>query len=127
MERFRDLYIGAGVSRSLVALLAGNVVSFDLIRMITTVPGRIAGVGPEPLLGVVVSPLEVAGITRRPPSLLRSLSLELALRRRAGVLLALEPRVRAEQLAAETASLSSSLPSQGHVFSPSLGRVWLEE
>ncbi len=114
LERFRDLYIGAGAFRSLMALLAGGVVSFHLIRMATTVPGRIPGVGPEPLPGIMVSPLEVAGIARRPLSLLRSFSLELALGRRAGVLLALEPRVGVEQLAAEAASLSSSLLSGHH-------------
>jgi hypothetical protein len=114
LERFRDLYIGAGGFRSLVALLANGVVPRDLIRMVTTVPRRVAGAGPEPLLGVRVPPLEVAAIARRPPSLLRSLSLELTLTSRAGVLLALEPRVGAEQLAAETTSLASSLPSDGH-------------
>lgn len=114
MERYRDLYIGAGGFRSLVALLAGGGLPHDLIRMVTTVPRRVAGVGPEPLLGVVVSPLEVAGIARHPPSLLRSLSLELALRRRAGVLCPPEPRVRAEELAAEAASFSSSLLSGHH-------------
>ncbi len=102
-----------------MALLAGSVVSFHLIRMATTVPGRIPGVGPEPLPGIMVSPLEVAGIARHPLSLLRSLSLELAPGRRAGVLLALEPRVGAEQLTAEAASFSSSLPSGDHGLSPS--------
>ncbi len=107
------MYIGAGGFRSLVASLARGVVSLGLIRMVTTVLGGVAGVGPEPLLGVPVSPLEVPGITRRPPSLLRSLSLELTLPSRASVLLLFEPRVGAEQLAAETASLSSSLPFDG--------------
>ncbi len=36
------MYIGAGAFRALMALLAGGVVSFHLIRMATTVPGRSA-------------------------------------------------------------------------------------